>query len=435
MKATVQEPAPCRRAIQIEVPAEEVRAEIDRTSRRFAKGVALPGFRKGQAPPALVRKRYQREIEGEAIEHLTHDLTWKVIEEHKIHPLHQPVVEEARYREGEPLSFRATFEIRPSFTLGVYRGLAAERRLPPVTDGEVERHVAEVRERRARLDAIEGRPLALGDVGVLDLQRLDAASLPDGEPRLGVHVEVTETGAPSELRAALLGASVGEDREVTLTPAEGAPGPEGVAPAPDRYRVTLRALRLKVLPALDDELAKEIGLDNLGQLREQIRADLERRVAERAAEEVRESILRQIVEAHPFPLPDLLVRQEQTHLLEMMVASLARQGVDPNKLDWDWDARRTEMREPAERRVRVDLLLDAVAVQEGFEVPEAEVVVALRQEAERSHTALPVLRARLEREGRLEVLKLKMLRAKSLDLIVRSANITDNLSTQAGERA
>jgi trigger factor len=249
-----------------------------------------------------------------------------------------------------------------------------------------------------------------------------------------VHVEVSETGAPPELRAALVGAGPGEEREVTLAPPEGQ-GAEGAIPAPDRYRVTVRALRVKVLPPLDDELAKDFKLETLAQLREQIRADLERRATERAGEELREAILRQLVEAHPFPIPDILVREEQTHLLEMMVASLARQGLDPNRLDWDWDARRAEMREPAERRVRADLLLDAVAAKEALAIGEEEILAALRQEAERSGSALPALRARLEREGRLEVLKLKMLRAKSLDLIVRSANITDNLSPQAGERA
>jgi len=195
MKATIHEPTECRRSIEIEIPEDDVRRELEVVSKQYARKVSVPGFRKGRTPPAVVQQRFRREIEADVHERLSKEFTWKVIDEHKLVPLHQPVVEELHHKEGEPLTFRATFEIRPEFSLGTYKGLEVERNRPPVTQELIDRNLAGLREQNARFDAVEGRALEAGDVAVVDLQPLDPAGEPAGEPRTGMTLAGSGGGA------------------------------------------------------------------------------------------------------------------------------------------------------------------------------------------------------------------------------------------------
>lgn len=430
MKATVHEEAPCRRALEVEVPEEEVRAQIERTAREYARNLRLPGFRKGHIPPGLVRKRYAKEIEGEVIEQLTKDYSWKVIEEKELRPIRPPVVEKYSYQDGQPLTFRTTFEILPSFSLGKYKGLEAVRKRPPVTEDLVEKNLEALRERNARYDAVDGRGLQEGDLAVLDLQPIGPEGEPAGKLREGITLDLGPEGVIEGLRKQLLGLEAGGEREVAVeAPAEEDkaedPDAAGKAPAePDRYRVTLRAIRVRVLPDLDDEFAKDLGeFDSLDALRTRVREDLERRAEDQADRDLRETLVKQLVEAHAFPIPEGLVEVELNQMLESLVGAIVQQGGDPARSGIDWEKKREELRPVAEQRVRADLILDAVRREENLEVGDDEVLEVLKEQARRDGVTPAVLRTRLEQDGRLNALKTKMLREKSLDLVTRSANI------------
>ncbi|MGD8377064.1 MAG: trigger factor, partial [Acidobacteriota bacterium] len=361
MKATVHEEAPCRRALEVEVPEEEVRARIERTAREYARNLRLPGFRKGHIPPALVRKRYAKEIEGEVIEQLTKDYSWKVIEERELRPIRPPVVEKYSYQDGGPLTFRTTFEILPSFTLGKYKGLEAVRKRPPVTEDLVEKNLEGLRERNARYDAVEGRGLQEGDLAVLDLQPTGADGAPTGKLREGITLDLGPEGVIEGLRKQLLGLEVGGERDVTVEApaaeaekAEASGSGDAVATEPsepDRYRVTLRAVRVRVLPDLDDEFAKDLGeFDSLEALRVRVREDLERRAEDQADRDLREALVKQLVEGHAFPVPEGLVEGELNQMLESLVGAIVQQGGDPARAGIDWEKKREELRPVAEQR-------------------------------------------------------------------------------------
>ncbi len=424
MKATVLEPTPSRRTLEVEIPAEEVEKERRQVARKYAQRASVPGFRKGKTPAALIRKRFAREIREEVVESLTKDSTWKLIEEHSLVPLNAPAVEEVSCKEGEPLKFRVTFDIRPSIDLGKYKGLEVMRRRAEVNDEVMERHLQSLREASGHLQAVEGRALAEEDVAVADLQPLDDQGKPVGEPRTNVQLDVREGGVPEDLRSQLVGLEVGSSREITVPagpPQEGTPEEN---PAGRRYELTLRAIRRKVLPELDDAFAKEQGdFESMEDLRNRLAQDLNRRADQQADEEVIEQLLTQLVDSHDVTAPDVLVDQELDRMLHRLAESMARSGMDPGESGMDWKAKREEMRPHAERRVRADMLLDDIARAEGMEITDAEILDALRGEAERSKTSAVALKARLHQEGRLESLKIKMLRQRSLDLVEGSANI------------
>ena len=207
MKTTIHEPSACRRTLEVEVPGEKVREEMERTAKKYARDLTVPGFRKGRTPTAVIRRRFQREIEEEVIERLSKDYSWKIIDEKKLVPLHQPVVEECHYQEGKPLTFRAAFEVKPEFSLGKYKGLEVERRRPPVTEEVIQKSLQALQEQNARYEAVEGRPVGPGDVAVVDMQRVGPDARPVGELRAGVTLELDSPQVPEEFRTGLTGDS------------------------------------------------------------------------------------------------------------------------------------------------------------------------------------------------------------------------------------
>ena len=425
MKAKVLEPSPSRRTLEVEVSPEEVAREMDRVTKQYARSLTLPGFRKGRTPPSMVRKRFQKEIETEVVEHLTTECSRKLIEEHKLAPLRPPVVEDYRLSQGGPLTFRTALEVRPPIDLGNYRGLEAVRNLPTVGDEMVERNLEALRKQGARHEAVGGRPLRDGDVAVVDMQRLGDDDEPMEDPRQGVALDLAEGGFPEEFRAQLRGMEVSESRLVTAEAPEGeaAPDAEGVAGA-RRYRIKLTAIREVMLPDLDDDFAKDLGnFDSLVALRQRLEQDLKDRADRQADDEVREQLVRRLVETHPLDAPESLVKHQLDRMLEQLAEAMARGGVDPTTADFDWAAKREELRESAVRRTSADLILDEIGRAEGLEVADEEILEALSATATQTKTSPAALRARLSKEGRLESLKMKMLREKSLDLVVGSANI------------
>lgn len=424
MKATVLEPTPSKRTLEVEIPAEEVEKERCEVARKYAKGATVPGFRKGKTPTAVIRRRFAKQIQEEVVESLTKDSTWKLIEEHSLVPLHAPALEEVSCKEGEALTFRVTFEIRPCIELGQYKGLEVVRRRAEVTEEVLERNLQSLREASGHLQAVDGRALAEGDVAVVDLQSLDDQGRPEGEPRTDVQLDLQDGGAPEELRSQLLGLEVGCSRDITVPVADREGKKPEQSAAEQRYEVTLRAIRQKVLPDLDDGFAKEQGdFASMEELRKRLEEDLNRRADQQADEEVIEQLLQQLVDSHEFVAPDVLVDGELDRMLTRMAETMGRSGVDPNESGMDWKAKREELRPHAERRARADMLLDDIAKAEGLEIQEEEILAALQAEAERSKTSALAIKARLDKEGRLEFLKIKMLRQRSLDLVEGSANI------------
>jgi trigger factor len=414
----------CRRRLAVTIPAEEVSREFDHAAKTFAKSARIPGFRKGHVPPALIRKRFAREIEDEVRDHLVRHGLSEAFERHKLHPLHDPVVEGEAVREGESYAYSALFEVRPEVRLDRYTGLPVTMSVPEVTDDDVDKAIASLRENLARFVPVPPRPAARGDFLLLDLEGHYEDGKGSDFKHESVMVEIgSETNLP-EFNETLPGMSPGETRQfVVAYPQEF--GAEQLAGRRVGYTAALKEIKARELPPADDELPKDLGKSGtLADLREEVRRDLgaaRRRTAERQA---RESLLRQLIEATPLDLPEIMVEDQLNLQIEEIVRSMIVRGIHPAKAEVDWKEIREKEFPLARQRVQGMLILDAVAAREGLEVTDAEVARRIAEESARSPRKGEEVRKRLEEASTRQVVKNQLLREKSLDFLLKNATIT-----------
>jgi trigger factor len=421
MKIEMTDLSPVKKTLAVEVDAEEVSKETEAVVRRYAGQVRLPGFRQGKAPVDMVRKRFAKEIDDDVRERLISRLWREATHEKGLVPLGDPVLEDLKHEHGMPFQFKTTFEILPKFEVKDYKGVEAS--MPPrsVEDGEVEAALESIRLSHARYVADEARLAEPGDVIVVDLDETPEGG--EAKKRERMSLEVGAPGNPEPFNANILGAAAGARLAFDVE----YPQDHGAAALAGKkvgYALHVHEVKRKELPALDDELAKDLGeFDNLEALRVRVRSDLAERKAAAARSAVRQEILDKVLLANPVPLPDVLVEEEIQHRLEDMVREMMYHGVDPRTTELDWKQLRDRNEEPARKIVHARLVLDAVAGVEGLKVERRDLEERIRREAERIGEGYDSLRLRLSKSGGLQALETQMVREKSLDLITSIANI------------
>jgi trigger factor len=412
----------CRRELDLEIPAAEVQAAVERVAKEFARVARIPGFRPGKAPVALIRRRFAEDIKGEVLQSLVPEQIDKAVKDQNLVPITQPHVDKVDFAENGPLKFRAVFEVLPEVELGAYKDLEVEVDAAQVTDADVEKAIEEVRERAATFAAVEGRALADGDYAQLKLVGMPAGG---GEP-LRADSVLCHLGGEETLGAFtenLRGAQAGETRRFEVQyPAE---YPDAkLAGKSYTYSAEVLGIKEKKMPELDDEFAKQVSeAQTLEELRATVRQGLEAESEMRQAAAVREGLLRKLTSAHDFPVPEALVQNQMDARLERAVRSLAAQGVDPRGVNVDWAALRQRQRERAVEDVKAELLLDRIATAEKVEVSEEDSEREIERLAERSGESAAAVRASLTKQGALDRMKSKLRSDKTLDLLRGSARV------------
>lgn len=424
---SVQEVGPCRKQLKVEIPADAVAGETERVVREWGKKTRLPGFRKGHVPPAVVRRRFKQEIESEVVERLLPLFWQRAREEGGLEPLAAPEIDEVgTLAEGEPLTFVATVEVRPPISLGDLDGFDLPDPATEPTDRETDEALDELRRRVADWREVE-RPAARGDRVTAEIVEVpagegvepaepDAADsaapatpvAPATEPQ-PVTVEVGDPNVWEELSLAVTGLAAGQSGRFVRRPAEGDDA------SPRSFRVRTTKVEERDLPPLDDAFAARVAkVETLAELRAQAVAGL---AASKRDERrrVRETALRDQLRArHPVNLPQGVVRHEVEHLLRDYAEQLGRQGVDPQKVQIDWQNLGEQVRPEAERRVHDRLLLDAVADHASIVVGDDEVEAAITTLARVQGTNPGLLRARLVEAGRIEGLRSDLRRSRAV---------------------
>jgi trigger factor len=422
LKVEFIEETSVRKALAFEIEAEVVDKEIEARSRDFAKKLKLPGFRPGKVPPAVVRKRFRDQLMGDVAEAIVNKVVFEELEGRGLRPLAMPRVADLKIDEGQPMTFRAVFETLPIVELPEYRGLEAKARVPQVKDEDVDAEIDRLREEHARFDPAEGRPARKGDFAVLDLSWRPAEG-GKGDRDENALVEIGGAGNHEGMNEALLGMSAGESKEITLTyPADHA-SPD-LAGKTFRYSAVLLGLKEKVVPAADDEFAKDLGdFERLLDLKESVRKRLlalEERAVDR---EVKNALVEALVAKTGFEVPESLVERHMTARTENVARGLAYQGIDPRKVGLDWKEYRENQREESVRAAKADILLDQIARREGIEVLDAEVDAEVKRFAQRASKSEEALRRQMEKEGELDALRARIREEKTLDLLKANARL------------
>ncbi|MBX6350320.1 MAG: trigger factor [Clostridia bacterium] len=379
MPATLERLGSHRVALEVTVPREDVEAGLERAYRRLVRSVTIPGFRRGRAPRAIFERFVGRAaLWDEALDDLVREAYRKAIDEAGLAPIAEPEVEVRPIPEDETLSFRAEVEVKPEVALGDYRSLRVPLEPAEVTAEDVERVVSDVREAQAELVPVEEeRALAPGDFAVVDYILRDEAGKEVAAPAVDGYIFHVGAGEVlPEIDEGVVGMKVDETREIPVAfPAdhrvEALRGRRCVA------AVTLREIKAKRLPPLDDELARAAGpYATLEEMKEDVRNRLAQAARRRAWREATEKALAQLVEAAAVDVPDVLVERR---LPPGPDGDEAGRAAGEGELAAAREAERAELRRRAERQVAEELVLEALAKAEGLEVTDDE----LRREVER----------------------------------------------------
>jgi trigger factor len=414
--------ATCRKELDLEIPAEEVTKATEKVAKDFAKIARVPGFRPGKAPISLIKRRFADDIKGEVLQTLVPEHVEKAVAEQKLTPVSQPQVDKLEYNEGQPLKFRASFEVLPEFSLGDYKNMEIEMPEMAITDESVANTLAEMQQRAATFAPIEGRPVQNDDFVQVKLHGTPEGG---GEPlnaeSVLCHVGAEETMEP--FNENLRGANAGDHKDFDVDYPADYPDAK-LAGKKFHYSVDVLGIKTKKLPELNDEFAKDVSdATSLDELKKKVREGLEHERDHRQKELQREKIIGELVKLHDFPVPEFLVEHQMDVRLERVVRSLAQQGVDPRAVNVDWVSLRKRQEERAKDDVKAELVIDRIATEEKIEVTEEELQHELEHVASHSGESAEAIRARLTKQDALDRMKAKLRSDKTVDWLAQNARV------------
>ncbi|MFA5909899.1 MAG: trigger factor [Vicinamibacterales bacterium] len=427
MKSEIVDVNETRRDLTVEVPSTVVDEAIGHAAAKIGRAARIPGFRPGKVPATVVRQRFKGQIMQDVAEQLVAKAVGDALTERGVEPIETPDIKDLVLEEGKPLTFKASFDVMPSFDPGDLSTIEATQPAAAVADEVVNQSLERLRERAARFEAVETGAVEAGHTVVVSLERqgIDKDGK-KGQPDKHDQVSI-ELGAPSNppgFDAEMIGVTPGTTKSFTITyPADYTIAE--LAGGTVDYTVTLKEIKKRVVPPLDDELAKDLGeFDSLDALRTRVREDLEHEAMHAAERQLRQDVLKQLAARVPFAVPATLVEREIDRRLEDFARRLMDQRVDPRQANIDWNAFREGQREPATEAVGSAIVLDEIARRENVAVTEADLDAELQRYAEQTGHTVPSIRARLQKDGELGRLAAGLRREKAVSLVLSKANIT-----------
>ncbi|HLH38106.1 MAG TPA: trigger factor [Bryobacteraceae bacterium] len=409
----------CKHSIEITVPVAEVEKETERVVAEIQKKARLPGFRPGHAPLSIVKTRFAGEIRQDVLEKLVPRFFQAAVEKDHLKVVGRPDVTDVHFHAGEPLKFKAEFEVAPEFELGEYRGISIPYDEPKVSDEDVNERLEALRQQRAEFVNEEPRPLADGDYALVSLESLSglAEKIQQDEISFKIGDEATLPAFTENLR----GASPEESREFEVTYPEDYDR-KNLAGKTVKFRATVKAVRRKELPELNDEFAKDLGdYQTLEELKTAVRSAILREREQRAQEEAKEALLNKLVEQHDFPLPDAYIDRQIEINVDNQLRTLAAQGIDPKSIKLDWNKVRESQKDKAARDVKASLLLDKIAEREAINATQEEVDREVQRIARQQREAVAVTRAKLQKDGAIARIAGHIRTEKTLNFLFEQA--------------
>ncbi|HEX5475216.1 MAG TPA: trigger factor [Vicinamibacterales bacterium] len=416
-----------RKNLVVEIPSTVVDAEIDRVARDYSKAARIPGFRPGKVPAKIVRQRFRDQILHDVAHGLIPRAVDEALRERGVEPVDTPDIRDVVVEEGQPLKFTATFETVPPIDPGDLTTIALHRPGTTVADAAVDEALSRLRERAARYEPIEDRGIEMGDSVLMDLVRTAPPAEGEDEPQTDRHENVTvDIGSPANppgFDQELTGLTNGAAKRFDVTYPDDYTIKE-LAGTTVAYDVTVKAIRKRVVPELDDEFAKDLGeFDSLAALRGRVRQDLEHEARHESDRELRSTLMKQLAGRVSFDVPAALLDREIDRRVEEFVRRLIEQQIDPMKANINWEEFRERQREAAADAVRGALVLDEIARREPLTVSDEEVEAEIGRYADRTGRTAAAVRARLEKEGGVGRIYAGLRREKAIELVLSRARI------------
>ena len=413
----------CKHSLEISIPVDVVESETSRVVDDIQKRAKLQGFRPGKAPANLIRKQFAGDIRQKVLENLIPVHLQKQLDAENLNAVDTPEISDVHFHDFAPLKFKATFEVFPEVALGEYNNVEVPYQDPEVTDEDIAKRIDEIREQKAQYINIDPRPVVDGDFAVVSLESLEGVA---GEP-VKTDEMVLEIGAKETFEAFtenIRGLTPGDEKDFEVVyPADY--GSEKLAGKTVKFHAVLKGLRRKELPELDDEFAQELGdYRTVDELKEAVRKAIFSQRQNDAQQEAKNQIVDKLVDAHDFPVPEAFVERQIKNRVEQRLRAMAEQGIDPRKLQLDWDKLKESQREKAIREVKASILLGKVSERESIRATRDEVDGEVEKAARQMRKPVAAIHMEFEKDGTLGRIASHIQTDKTLNYLFEHARKT-----------
>ena len=372
-KVNISEEKDCKKVLKIEVPSDRVLVEIENMYSNLEKVAEIPGFRAGKAPRSLIEKNFKARVEKDVLEKLISSAYLEAVKQKNLNPIDYPQIVDVKFELGKPMEFTANIEVRPEIKLGKYTGIKVKKEPVEVKKEDIEKSLKYMQERQADFSPVEGRPVKEGDFVMIDFQG-EAEGVPS--EKLKAESYFCEIGAKKifpEVEAALIGTSSGDVKDVPVKYKDDFPTKE-LAGKTVVFKVSVKSIKEKKLPVLDDEFAKDMGeFKTMEEVRKNIEDGLKKELEQKEKTRVTNAIIDEILKGMDFPIPQTLLTHEIENLMQDFEGRMAQQGVTYEVLGKKKEDIKKEYADIAAKRVKAYLVLDEVAKAEKINVTEEEV--------------------------------------------------------------
>ena len=403
------------------MPVEEVEAETGRAVAKVQQRAKLPGFRPGKAPASIIRQQFAGDIRKQVLESLIPKYLHNRFEAEDLKVVGQPDITDVHLEAGEPLRFKAEFEVVPQVELQDYKGLTVKYQDPEITDDDVDKRIEELRHSKAEFVNEDPRPLRDGDFAVLSLESLSAVEGPPVKNE-EMTLEVGGSDTLEDFSEHLRGMNPGEEKEFDVRYPEDYGQPK-LAGKTVRFRVQVKGVRRKELPEINDEFAQDLGdYRTVDELREAVRKSLFAQRQFEAQQEAKNQLVDKLVDMHDFPVPETFVDQQ---IKNRTGRALAERGVDPKSLNLDWKKLKESQWDKALREVKASMLLSRIAEREAIAPTRDEVDKEVERIARQQREPFAAVRLRFEKDGTLGRIASHIQTEKTLSFLFEHAGKTE----------
>jgi trigger factor len=413
----------CKHALEISVPVPDVESETSRVVADVQKRAKLPGFRPGKAPASIIRKQFAGDIRQQVLESVIPKALQKQFEADNLNVVGTPDISDVHLHDGQPLTFKATFEVMPEIELGDYKDVEVPYHDPEVSDEDVNKRLEELREQKAQYINVDPRALENGDYAVVALESTGGI---EGEPvkQDEMVLEIGGTDTFESFSENLRGLSPEESKDFAVTYPEDY-GSARLAGKTVQFHATVKGVRRKELPELNDEFAQDLGdFRTIDELREAIRKGIFGQREHDAQETAKNKIIDALVDKHDFPVPEIFVERQIQSRVEQSLRAMAGEGMDPRKLNLDWDKIKETQRDKALREVKASLLLSKISERESIHATRDEVDKEVARHAAQKREPIAALQMKYEKDGTLGRIASHIQTEKTLNFLFEHARKT-----------
>ena len=419
MKINIEDQKDAQKLIKVEVEAQRVDAALEDIYNGIQKTANIPGYRPGKAPRDMVKTHYNKAANEEVLNRLIWDCYREAITEKNINPVGYPVIVDVDFNEGKPLNFSVKVETRPAFKLKVYKGIKVKEKLYEASDEDVDNALKQMQESMAEYKNIKARPIAKGDYIVCDYECFSGGKQVDKKDKLWLYI--SDKLQPKELLALLLGAELGTTKETEVSYPKDYEYKE-LAGQSRLYKVTPKEIKEKILPEINDELAKSTGhFNDMSELKADLKKNILSQKKLESARDVENQIYKILLESHAFDVPASLVENQALRLVQETKQRLAQQGYKKEDLDTQDDKLKESVKGRALDNVRLFFIMQSIAQQEKIEVVESDIDKRVAEIASHTKEDQVKVRQRLKENNLLDSLKEQVLHDKVSEFLIVQA--------------